>query len=238
MPELARPIVSSRPRTLVVAIDPPELVATLIAPTGAVIGTAVRAPVSDGAEPAAVLDSVWMLAEELGEFDRVTVGYPGSVAGGVTARAAGLGEAWSRFDLATALARQSLRPARVVDDAELVAHSAIAGAGVELVITIGARFTASLLLDGKPLPGFDLGAHRFRKKATYADYVAGEAFEKHGRKKWNARVHKMIAALLATFAPTRLYLGGRDARFIYGELPANVEVLGPPSLAAALWLWA
>jgi polyphosphate glucokinase len=235
---LDRPIVSSRPRTLVVAIDPPELVATMIAPTGAVIGSAVRATLADDAEPDQVLPAIWTLAEELGELDRVTVGYPGAVAGGVTQRAVGLGPSWAGFDLAAALHQQSLRPARVVDDADLVAHSATAGVGVELVVTLGARFAAKLLLDGKPLPGFDLGAHRFRKKRTYADYVAGEALAKHGRKKWNARVHKMIDALLATFAPTRLYLGGRDARFIYGDLPPNVEVLGPPSLAAALWLWA
>ncbi|MEO8550282.1 MAG: ROK family protein, partial [Kofleriaceae bacterium] len=182
--------------------------------------------------------AIWILAEELGELDRVTVGFPGVVTDGVTQHAIGLGTAWAGFDLGAALQQQSLRPARVVDDADLVAHAAIAGAGVELVITIGARFAAKLFLDGKPLPGFELGAHRFRKKATYADYVAGGAFAKHGRKKWNARVRKVIASLLATFAPTKLYLGGRDARFIYGELPANVEVLGPPSLAAALWLWA
>jgi polyphosphate glucokinase len=236
-PVLDRPLVSSRPRTLVVAIDPPEVVATLIAPTGAVIGTAVRATLADDAEPAQVLPAIWTLAEELGELDRVTVGFPGAVVGGVTHRAAGLGPAWDGFDLAAALQQQSLRPARVVDDADLVAHAAIAGVGVELVVTIGARFAAKLLLDGKPLPGFALGAHRFRKKATYADYIAGDAFAKHGRKKWNARVRKVIASLLATFAPTRLYVGGRDARFIYGELPPNVEVLGPPSLAAALWLW-
>lgn len=234
---LPRPIVSSRPRTLVVEIDPPELVATLIAPTGAVIGAAVRGPVADDAEPDAVLSTMWTLAEELGEFDRITVGYPGAVIAGVTARAPGLGERWARFDLGAAVATQSLRPARIVDDAELVAHSAIAGVGVELVVTLGARFAATLLLDGKPLPGFDIGAHRFRKKRTYADYIAGDALDRCGRKKWNVRVHKVIGSLLATFAPAKLYIGGRDARAIYGELPATVELLGPPSLAAALWLW-
>ncbi len=235
--ELARPVVSSRPRTLVVELDPPELIATLVAPTGAVIGAPVRTALADGTEPVAVIDAVWRLAEELGEFDRLAFAYPGAVTGGVTQYTPGLGEVWDGFGLAGELARQSLRPARVVDDCELVAHAAIAGRGVELVLTLGARFGSALFVDGAPVPGFVLGRHRFRKKQSYADYVAGDAFARVGRKKWNARVRKVVAEVLAVWNPRQLYLGGRDARLIYGELPANVEVLGPPSLAAAIWLW-
>jgi polyphosphate glucokinase len=224
-----RPSIASRPRTLAVSIDPPELAATLLGPNGAVLAGPAHAAV--GTEPHEVLRSLWQLVESLGEFDRISVGYAGAVLDGVT-RGDG---AWDQFALEAALTAESLRPARAISTAELAIT--VEGVGVELALTIGERFTSALYVHGIALPGFELGRHRFRKKLSYADYVAGTAFTELGRKKWNKRVHRVIEATLATFNPRRLYLGGRDARLIYGELPEHVVIVTASPLAGALELW-
>jgi polyphosphate glucokinase len=224
-----RPLVASRPRTLAVSIDPPELAATLLGPNGAVLAGPAHASVDDA--PTEVLRSLWKLVESLGEFDRISVGYAGAVRDGVTQGAGG----WDQFALEAALAAESLRPARAISTAELAIS--VEGVGVELALTLGDKFVSALYVHGIALPGFELGRHRFRKKQSYADYIAGDAFAQLGRKKWNQRAHRVIAEVLAVWKPRRLYLGGRDARLIYDELPANVVIVTASPLAGALELW-
>ena len=226
---MLRPSIASRPRTLAVSIDPPELAATLLGPDGAVVAGPARAAVAD--EPHDVLRSLWALVESLGEFDRISAGYAGAVRDGVTSGTNG----WNDFALEAALAAESLRPARAISTAELAVT--VEGIGVELALTIGERFTSALYVHGIALPNFELGRHRFRKKLSYAEYVAGDAFTQLGRKKWNKRVHRVIEEVLAVWNPRRLYLGGRDARLIYGELPEHVVVVTASPLAGALELW-
>ncbi|MEO9158505.1 MAG: hypothetical protein ABI591_23020 [Kofleriaceae bacterium] len=224
-----RPSIASRPRTLAVSIDPPELAATLLGPNGAVLAGPAHASVGD--EPHEVLRSLWQLVESLGEFDRISAGYAGAVHDGVTSGANG----WEQFGLEAALAAESLRPARAISTAELAIT--VEGVGVELALTLGERFTSALYVHGIALPSFELGRHRFRKQLSYADYVTGDAFARLGRKKWNKRVHRVIAEVLAVWNPRRLYLGGRDARLIYGELPDHVVIVTASPLAGALELW-
>ena len=121
---------------------------------------------------------------------------------------------------------------------ELTASSVIAHSGVELVVTLGARFGSALFIDGAPAPGFELGRHRLRKGLTYAEYLAGDAANRLGRRKWNKRAHRAIDEILTTFDPRRLYLTGRDAALVHGDLPAHVElVTDDRTLAGALALW-
>ena len=131
-----------------------------------------------------------------------------------------------------------MRPVRVVRATELVSRPAIHGVGTEIVLTLGPRFSAALFIDGRELVGFDLGAHPFRKKATYHDYIGGNAWTKHGRKKWNKRVHRVIGVVLEVFAPEHLFLTGRDAATVHGELPPQVSKVPDRTLEAALAVWA
>ena len=225
-----RPSIASRPRTLAVSIDPPELAATLLGPNGAVLAGPAHASLPD-AQPHDVLRSLWQLVESLGEFDRISVGFAGAVHAGVTSGSNG----WDQFALEAALAAERLRPARAISTAELAIT--VEGVGVELALTIGERFTSALYVHGIALPSFELGRHRFRKKLSYADYIAGDTFTQLGRKKWNKRVHRVIEEVLAVWNPRRLYLGGRDARLIYGELPEHVVIVTATALAGALELW-
>lgn len=226
MPVVDRPTVASRPRTLVVALEPPELTATLLDPTGAIVAGPARCVVPSEAEQEDVLKLLWPLVETLDEYDRTTF---------VLDDAPTPGSGWD----SQLLEQQSMRPVRVVRASELVSRPAIMGQGTEMVLTLGPRFGASLFIEGRELVGFDLGAHVFRKKATYADYIAGNTCAKHGRKKWNKRVQRVIGVVLEVFKPRQLYLTGRDAATVHGgELPGRISIIPDRSLEAALAVWA
>jgi hypothetical protein len=212
-------VAAGRPRTLVVAIEPDELAAILIGPWAEPITAWARVPLTsaDGA-----VGALWELVETLGEFDRIS---------------AAVGPDVSHAELAEQLARESFRPARVVG--ELSSPYVIASRGVELVVTLDAHFGASLFVDGAAVPGFALGNHRLRKGMTYADYLGGDAADRLGRRKWNNRAQRAIREIVATFHPRRVYLVGRDAALVHGDLPDCVEcVRDDQRLVGAIALWA
>jgi polyphosphate glucokinase len=206
---------------LVVAIEPGELAAILIGPWAEPITAWARVPLPLTSSDTAVR-ALWELVETLGEFDRIS---------------AAVGPDVSHTELAERLARESLRPARVVG--ELSSPYVIESHGVELVIALGAHFGSSLFVDGVPVPGFALGNHRLRKGMTYAEYLGGDAADRLGRRKWNDRAQRAIREVVATFHPRRVYLVGRDAALVHGDLPDCVEcVRDDQRLVGALALWA
>jgi hypothetical protein len=211
-----RPVLASRPRTLVVTLEPPSLSAAIVAPDGAVHAQE-RVPVSGDLN--ASLRVLWELVERLGDFDRISAGC----------------DQWDEHELAAALQRQSFRPARAASLAEL--SVGLDHTGVELVLTLDESFGSALFLHGARAPHFALRGARFRKKATYGDYVSAAVYAKHGRKRWNKRVHRMLAELNEIYAPHRIYITGRDARLIYGELAPNVTIATAAATSAALALW-
>ena len=220
-----RPTIASRPRTLVVALDS-DLTATLLDPTGAVVAGPARVVLPPAAEPEVVLKLLWSMVETLDEYDRTTF---------VIHPSPSLAAGWDAIE--PLLATQSMRPVRVVRAAELVSLPVIQRVGTEMVLTLGPTFGSALFVGGREVV-MDLGAHPFRKKATYADYIGGNALAKQGRKKWNKRVQRVLGVVLEVFEPDRLYLTGRDAATVSGELPGNVSIVRDHSLEAALAIWA
>ncbi len=220
MPPVERPAVASRPRTLVVFVEPPELTATLLDPAGAVVAGPATAVLPPAAEPTVVQKLLWTLVETLDEYDRTTF---------VLGDSPTLGAGWDEASLTA----QSMRPVKVVRATTLVSRPALTNQGTELVLSFGARFGAALFVDGHEALGFDLGAHRFRKKATYADYTAG----KRGGKKWIKRVQRVIETVSKVFAPSHLYVTGRDAAKLQG-LPPHVTLVPDRTLEAAFTVWA
>jgi hypothetical protein len=209
---------ATRPRTLVAMIDDREVAAVVVGPWAETVTAWTRADANGDCFAA-----LWALVEELGvDFDRITAAC----------------DVRDRAELAAELSRQSLRPARVAGTAELAARSVVENVGVELVISIGARFEAALFVDGVALPRFELGAHRFRKGMTYAEYVAGDAAERLGRRKWNKRALRVIDQIIAVFAPRKIYVTGRDAALVHDEPADVVDVVRiDRALAGAIAMW-
>ena len=83
-----------------------------------------------------VIDTILKLARMAGEFERISVGFPGVVRNGIINTAINLHPDWIGFDLATALSLLVKKPVRVVNDADMQGLAAISGKGVELAITL------------------------------------------------------------------------------------------------------
>lgn len=186
----------------------------------------------------AVLGAIAELAAFQGEFDRVSVGFPGVVRGGVTATAVNLTPDWIGFDLGTALSKRLGKPVRVVNDADMQGLGAISGQGVELVITVGTGFGSALFVNGKLVPNLEMGHHEFRKGETYEQQLGRAALEEVGGKKWNSRLEKAINSLQRLFNYDYLYIGGGEAKKVILELPSNVKIIPNVSgLLGGIALW-
>jgi polyphosphate glucokinase len=186
----------------------------------------------------AVINAIAQLASGQGEFERVSVGFPGVVRRGVTETAVNLDPEWIGFDLATALSQRLGKPVRVINDADMQGMGAVSGKGLELVITLGTGFGSALFLDGKLVPNLEMGHHEFRKGETYEQQLGRAALDEIGSKKWNSRLEKAIAALQHLFNYDRLYIGGGEAKKITFDLPSNAKIIPNMSgLLGGIALW-
>ncbi len=172
-----------------------------------------------------VIEAILKLAKMAGEFERVSVGFPGVVRNGITHTAVNLHADWMDFNLATTLSQLLKKPVRVVNDADMQGLAAISGQGVELVITLGTGFGSALFTNGQLVPNLEMGHHQFRKHQTYEEQLGRAALEEIGDKKWNKRVGKAIESLQQLFNYDYLYIGGGEAKKISIEMPDNTKII-------------
>jgi len=190
------------------------------------------------ATPEAVIKAITQLAAQQGDFDRVSIGFPGVVRSGVTETAVNLTPEWIGFNLGTALQESLGKPVRVVNDADMQGLGAISGQGVELIVTLGTGFGSALFVEGKLVPNLEMGHHEFRKGETYEQQLGRAALEDVGEKKWNSRLEKAITSLQRLFNYDRLYIGGGEAKKVSLALPANVKIIPNMSgLLGGIALW-
>lgn len=185
-----------------------------------------------------VISAISSLAAAQGEFDRISVGFPGVVRRGVTETAVNLDPEWIGFDLGSALVQSLAKPVRVANDADMQGLGATSGKGVELVITLGTGFGSALFLEGKLVPNLELGHHPFRKGETYEEQLGRRALDEVGSKKWNLRLEKAIASIQHLFNCDRLYIGGGEAKKVTLDLPSNAKIIPNMSgLLGGIALW-
>lgn len=226
-------------KTLAIDIGGTGLKALVLDIVGTALTERARIETPKPATPESVLTTLWSLIEPLGEYDRVSVGFPGVVVEGVTMTAPNLGTAeWRGFDLAKAISDKTHRPARVLNDAGVQGYGVIEGKGVEMILTLGTGLGCALYSDGKYVPNLELAHHPFAKGKTYEEWVGKKAYEKVGKKKWNKRVQQVINQVLPIFNPNKLYLGGGNAKKIKFELPENVVITeNVAGLLGGIALW-
>ncbi|MBD2167626.1 ROK family protein [Calothrix sp. FACHB-156] len=225
-------------RTLSVDIGGSGVKTMVLDITGHPLTERARLETPQPAKPDTVINAIVVLAASQGEFHRVSVGFPGVVRYGVTETAVNLDRDWIGFDLQTALSQQLHKPVRVINDADMQGLGAIAGKGVELVITLGTGFGSALFIDGKLVPNMEMGHHQFRKGETYEEQLGRAALEKIGEKKWNRRLEKAIASLQHLFNYDCLYIGGGEAVKVNFQLPLNVKLIpNITGLLGGIALW-
>lgn len=190
------------------------------------------------ATPDAIVFALIDLIMQQDKYDRISIGFPSVVENGVTRGAINLHPDWDGFPLAEVLQNKLGKPIRIANDADVQGCGAIAGQGVELVITLGTGFGSSLFLDGKLLPNLELGQHIFCDRNTYEDLLGQAALEQVGIEVWNMRLLAAIATLYKLFNYDKLYIGGGNARLVTVELPANVAIVSNDlGLIGGLALW-
>lgn len=226
------------PRTLAIDIGGTGLKALLLDSKGNAKTERVRVETPRPATPTAIVAALVDLVKPLGDYSRVSVGFPGVVVDGTIRSAPNLDGRWKAFPLGRVLSLKLGRPVRVLNDAGVQGYGVIEGKGVELVLTLGTGMGAALYIDGKYVPNLELAHHPFNGKKTYEEYVGGRAKDKVGKKEWNKRVAKVIEQIDPIWNPRRIYLGGGNAKHLELKLPKHVSVTeNVAGLLGGIALW-
>lgn len=225
------------PFTLAIDIGGSGIKCLLLDRDGKPSGKRQRQETPQPATPDAVIQVIKTLLPDT-SFDRVSVGFPGVVVGGVILSAPNLHQSFAGFDLQSALNRLTERPVRVLNDAGLQGLGAISGAGTEVVITLGTGMGFAIYVDGSYVPNVELAHHPLRKSRTYEELVGNRARKQLGNRKWSKRVLQALSQIQATFNPQRIYVGGGNATKFKGKLPNGVVLIDNiAGLLGGIALW-
>lgn len=225
---------TDRPRTLAIDVGGSGLKATVLTAGGEMASQRQRRETPYPCTPAVLLDELAALAATQPAYDRVSVGFPGTIRRGrvrdVTAfvRPApradpdpALIELWADVDLQTALAQRFGTPVRVANDADVQGCAVITGRGMELVVTLGTGVGSAVFFDGALLPHMELSHGRFGAGLSI-EVACGDAQRAAiGKQLWRERVLDALTAFEDMVLPDHLYIGGGNAKKL------DAATLGP-----------
>jgi polyphosphate glucokinase len=209
--------------TLAIDIGGTGIKAVILDSNGTAITKRLRQHTPRPAPPQRVIEIIASLGQKLGEFDRISVGFPGVVRSGQVLTAH-LDPAWIGFQFDGALIEHLGKPVRVANDADVQGLGTIRGEGVELAITLGTGFGSSLFIDGKLVPNLQLAHQPFRNGQTYEQHLGNAALLERGGQQWNADLALVLENLEAMFRFKSAYIGGGNAVHVTLELPDHIVV--------------
>jgi polyphosphate glucokinase len=244
------------PFTLAIDIGGTGLKASVLGKDGTMAADRVKVATTYPMSPEQMVQALTALVQKLPAYDRVSAGFPGMVRQGrvlsaphfVTKKGPGtavdpaLFEAWSNFDMASALAAALGKPTKVANDADVQGAAVVTGTGFELVITLGTGFGTAVFLDGQLLPHLEIAHQPFRKNETYNDQLGELARKKIGDHHWNKRVRSAIANLDGLFFFDHLFIGGGNASRVnrddLGDVLARTTVVdNTAGILGGIKLW-
>jgi polyphosphate glucokinase len=196
-------------KTLCFDIGGTGIKAVVVNPLGKPLGAIGRIKTPRLRSPAAILGVMRRLAGRQGNFDRISVGLPAAVCNGIVKSAPNLPESWHHMNATRLFEAQFGKPVRVANDADLQGFGAIAGRGVEILITLGTGVGSALFVEGRLVPNVELGREK----------LADAARKRIGHNRWQRRVVKFVRKLDAIFSFDHLHLGGGNA----ADLPPVVR---------------
>lgn len=217
-----------------------KLKAALLDGEGNQISERERVETPHPAPPKDVMPLLAQLAEKLPGYERISVGFPGSVRDGIVRTAPNLDtKAWAGFDFAKALQDKLGKPARVLNDASVQGFGAISGKGFECLITLGTGMGFALFNDGRLAPHLELGQHIAHKDMTYDEFVGEAGLKDVGRKDWQKRVERAIAQIYTLVEYDTLLIGGGNAKKLSGDLGENIRIVNNSAgISGGAKLWA
>jgi polyphosphate glucokinase len=211
-----------KPLTLAIDIGGSHLKAAVLNASGKMSADPVRVKTPKLATPDAVVAALISLSQRLGQFARVSIGFPGVVRADFVMTAPNLGtKEWHGFRLGAVIAQELRNPVRMLNDASIQGLGVIAGEVLECVLTLGTEMGFALFRDGDIAPHLELSQHSIRNHKTYNEYVGKAALETVGQQRWNKRVHKIISILETVITYDTLYVGGGNARLRYSTFSSK-----------------
>jgi polyphosphate glucokinase len=225
--------------TLAIDVGGTRLKVGLLNANGELAGGPNRVNTPPHPTPAVVVDALVALATPLGNFDRISVGFPGVVRQGKVLTAPNLGTAdWQQYPLAVTLAARLGKPVRILNDAEVQGLGVITGRGLECAITLGTGMGFSLFQDGHPAPHLELSQHTIHKDKTYDQFIGVVALKAIGRKRWNRRVQRALDSITTLVGYDTLFIGGGNAKHLEITLAANIRVVSNEAgITGGVRLW-
>ncbi|HTG57740.1 MAG TPA: hypothetical protein VL943_15795, partial [Niabella sp.] len=129
---------------------------------------------------------------------------------------------WAGINLAEELMVTLGKPARVVNDADLLGLGCVSGKGFEMMTTLGTGFGTAFYLEGKVLPHLEVAHHPIHKGQDYDAFIGEAAYNEIGKKKWNKRMQYVLSVTKTVFNYDRLYIGGGLSRKLDFKLDDNI----------------
>ena len=128
---------ASEMRTLAIDIGGTGLKASILDTSGEMTVKRVRVATPDPCTPDILTEALAKLVASLPPYDRVSIGFPGVVRGGLVVTAPHFDrKAWCNYPLQDCLAQRLGKPARLLNDAEVQGLGIVAGNGLEVVLTL------------------------------------------------------------------------------------------------------
>ncbi|MDR3531760.1 MAG: ROK family protein [Rhodopila sp.] len=233
------PLRQRGPLTLAIDVGGTRLKAGLLNGNGEMVAGPNRVNTPPRPIPQVVVDALVGLASPLGDFDRISVGFPGVVRAGQVLTAPNLGTPeWRNFPLSAALTDKLGKPTRMLNDAEVQGLGVISGKGLECVITLGTGMGFALFQDGHPAPHLELSHHPIHKGKTYDQFIGVIAFKEVGHKRWNRRLRRVLACITTLVGYDTLFLGGGNAKQVGLELAPNIHLVSNEAgITGGVKLW-
>jgi len=212
-------------RILSIDIGGSKIKGSVLSAEGEMLQDYIKLITPKPANPEAVINTIKELSGNF-TFDKIAAGFPGYVRDGIVHTAPNLGtKEWKDVNLAQQLTDVFGKPARVINDADMLGLGVVAGQGLELMVTLGTGFGTALFLDGKLLPHLEVAHHPIKKDLTYDEYIGDAAMRDKGKDKWSDRVRFCFDVLKTVFNYDKLYIGGGNSRYLKFDLEENMQLV-------------
>lgn len=238
--------------TLCIDIGGTGLKAALVAEDGTMVSERVKIKTPYPCPPERLVERLQALTADLGEHDRISVGFPGLVRAGIVSNIPSLSrtsyagptdpaltQAWHGFDLQGALAAVYGKPLRVANDADVQGSAVIEGKGFEFVMTLGTGVGTAVFQDGVLLPHLELSHALFRTDMDFDAAIGNAARKRLGNTRWRTRVLKAIEVFDDFLFFDQCHIGGGNAaRLGEIELPERCRLVSNTAgLLGGVRLW-
>lgn len=213
-------------RILSIDIGGSHIKATILDGEGKLLREYTKLKTPQPASPANVIKTIRKLTSQFESFEYIAAGFPGYVRDGIVWTAPNLGtDLWTGVHFSKMLQKAWNKPARVINDADMLGLGIVTGKGLEMLITLGTGMGTALLLNGRLLPHLELSHHPITGKKDYDQYIGEAVLKKIGTKKWNERMKKVLAVLKTVINYDTLHIGGGNASELTIPLDENIKIV-------------